>query len=216
MAKRGWQLVQDEKAFASEVCSEVHQRGLADAAKERVAIERAAVRHYCIILHAACRETDSQRQRRAFEELWQYLYRVALYKTHAPDLAQDLAQQALQKAWQKSSQCREPGSFLNWATLILINEIREYYRSQRRHEETYEEAEGNKGELTESDMRRLDDKEEEIEIGQPFGANDKTGIDLAMSEETRQGLFAIIRECIRDPRQQRILIASFFDDKGYK
>ena len=73
LAKRGWQLIEDQARFVEQVCAEMRQRGLGNTANPRIAMERAAIRQYCIILHAACGKQDSPRQKRAFEELWRYL-----------------------------------------------------------------------------------------------------------------------------------------------
>jgi RNA polymerase sigma factor (sigma-70 family) len=216
LAKRGWQLVQDENAFAEAICAEIYQRAMGDGDQTRVAIERATIRHYCIVLHAACSEPGSPRQRRAFEELWQYLYPIGLYKTHDTNLAQDLTQQALIKVWRNLSRCRAPGSFLNYATLVLLNETREYYRGKGRRREMFGEANRSEREITERDMRRSDDAEGHLESNTLGKAPRDEGLDLAITEETQRELSALIRECVRNAQQQRVLIELFFNDKGYR
>ena len=215
LAKRGWQLVQDEKTFASQACLEIQQRRLEDSDKERVALERAAVRHYCIILHAACREVGSPRQRRAFEELWQYLFPIAVHKTHDADLAQDFTQRALVKVWEKISQCRDPGSFLNWVALILINDIREDYRGKQRREKALGEPEGGEPEITESDLNTAG-AEEGSEINPLGSVQGDEGLEHAMRDESEQQLRALIVKCIKNPLQRKILVESLLNDKGYK
>lgn len=215
LAKRGWQLVRDETGFAEKICAELRQRETTDT-PERVAIERATIRHYCQVLHGACSESGSSLQKRAFEELWRYLYPIALYKTHNADLAQDLTQQALEKVWKKISQCREPGSFLSWATLILINEIREHYRHKGHREEKSGESNWVETEIVESEMEHSDESEEHSEFSQRRNASIDDGFSQAVTDETQRELFAIIRTCIKNPQQQKILVDSFFNDKGYK
>ncbi len=216
LAKRGWQLVQDEKAFAAAICAEVESRASERAEEQRIAIERATIRHYCGILYTTCNDQGSRRQRRAFEELWQYLYPIALYKTRDANLAQDVAQQSLVKVWRKISQCREPGSFLNWATLILINEIREYYRRKDHREEVHSGSDRDELVTTESDMKHSDDAEDQSKLDRPAEVFNDPGLKLIVTDETERELLAIIKQCVSNTQQQRILVESFFNDKGYK
>lgn len=216
LAKRGWQLVQDQTKFVEEICTEVRERGLGNWEQVHIALERTTIRHYCHVLHEACAKPGAPCQKHAFEELWRYLYPIALYKTHQADLAQECTQQALEKIWRKLSQCREPGSFLSWTTLILINEIREYYRGKGQREAKSEETYWIDHETIEIEMGRSDDAEEESKLSQSRTTQDNADLDRVITDETQRELLAIIVECIKNSQQQRILIESFFNDKGYK
>ena len=128
--RRGWKLVVDPASFVAQICGEMGERGEGEpdapdrdarTAAACVAIKRATVRNYCRLLHAACGETGSRRQSLAYRELWQYLFPVALAKTHREDLAQDLTQQTLIKLWASRDRCREPEALLGLATTILVN-----------------------------------------------------------------------------------------------
>jgi RNA polymerase sigma factor (sigma-70 family) len=179
-------------------------------------LARATVRHYCVILHAANRKPGSFRERRAYTELWNYLYPIALYKTHNTNLAQDVTQQALVKVWTKRAQCREPGSYLSWATLILINEIREHFRVEDRRRIQSKESAEKKPELTESDMERDDDGEGQSAMDRAESAPRSEGLEVLMADETQRELVLIIQACVKNDQQQRVLIQVFLNDKGYK
>lgn len=89
-------------------------------------------------LYAACQRDGSQEQARAFELLWQHLYRIAYAMLRAaPDgdaLAADCAQQALIKLHRNLSQCRQPEALREWAGQIVRRTVLDELRrpAQRR------------------------------------------------------------------------------------
>jgi RNA polymerase sigma-70 factor (ECF subfamily) len=197
LADHGWQLAEDQEQFAVEICAEICQRGIADTTQERTAIQRAVMRHYCVILHAACAESNTSRQRRAFVELWNYLFPIALYKTHDAALAQDLAQQSLEKIWKHWVQCKDPASFLGYVRMVLINEIRDWFRKNNR--------------------ATLEPIDEIVEIGtNPVSVQSGTEAERAENDDLRRQLLDVIEKCLKDPRQRAIIIESFLNECGYK
>jgi RNA polymerase sigma factor (sigma-70 family) len=140
-----------------------------------------------------------------------YLYPIALYKTHDADLAQDVAQRALIKTWRSLSQCREPGSFFNYAMQILLNEIRDHHRQEGKQRHPAGESI-----VTASDMNHPDSEEDESKFERLGDDSTDSGLRQAMDEESQRELLAIIRRCLKSHPQQTIIIESFFDDKGYK
>jgi len=208
LADRGWQLVEDEERFAAEICAEICQRNLTDTRQERFAIQRAVMRHYCVILYTACAGTVLLRQRRAFTELWNYLFPIALYKTHEPQLAQDLTQQALEKIWKRLAQCKDAASFLAWSSMVLLNEIRDWFRKNKRLPSASMDV------LTETELSRSEESPHESQTVLAGSVRDASA--QVINDDLRQRLLDVIEKCLQDPRQQVIIIESFLNERGYK
>ncbi len=210
LAHRGW-LLGDQVALARSICLE-----LADMNAPKMVIERATIRHYCRILYAACGDRNSSQQRRAFTELWTALFSLAKQKvTRDPDLAEDLAQQALAKTFKNLGKCKDPGSFLNFAALILINEIRDYYRKTFR----------NRGKLGEENWVKIEVSESELsEFGSEYnfahsraGADEPGEADVGhrLDGESRKEFHATLRRCVENQKHRRVL-EELLKDRGYK
>ena len=106
---------------------------------DRQRIDRAVTYAYCPILLTACRDSGSDRQERAFEELWHWLYpRVYARVNHSQD-AEDVAQKILVKVYQNLHQVREPHGFLGWVSVIMRRELIDYYRRKGRLDQLEEE-----------------------------------------------------------------------------
>lgn len=214
LAKRGWQLVQDEKAFAGAICLEVQLRSLEGAEQQRVAIERATIRHYCVILYAACSDSGSPRQRRAFKELQEYLYPLARYRMHGADLAEDVTQQALVKTWENLAACENPGSFLNYAALILIHEISDHFRKAYKRDK--ESGEYFKVEATQTEMQYHDSEDDAGEPGASTRDPSDRNLEHLFADKTRQLWFPIIEQCVENRQYRAVIIELFFANKAYK
>ena len=126
LRQRGWELVADVDQFAQSILAGVAASAAdrKDAKAARRRITRETLRGYSSLLYECLRSEDPKRKTRAFEELWEYLYPIALYKTRDEGRAKEVAQRALIKAWEKGSQCRDPDRFLGWAKVVLLSEIR--------------------------------------------------------------------------------------------
>ncbi|MCL4395613.1 MAG: sigma-70 family RNA polymerase sigma factor [Chloroflexi bacterium] len=214
LARRGWQLA-DPEALADEVCREMVEKQVPAADLETKA-KRATLRHYCVILHTACSAHGTDRQRRGFEELWYYLYPIAHYKLRGdPSFAEDLTQQALEKTWKNLANCRDAGSFLNYATLILINEIRQYFRDKFKNGGGSDEPAWFEKELDETD---LSDTNSEGDV-KPFDVieDESSGeaLDKVIVDEDLKELLAVLEECVENRLYREVLIDLFFEDKGF-
>ncbi len=79
------------------------------------------------MLYAACTDHGSDRQHRAFEELWHWIYlRVYSRVGNAQD-AEDVAQKVQIKVYKSLHQVRDPHGFLGWVSVIMRHEIGDYY-----------------------------------------------------------------------------------------
>jgi len=81
-------------------------------------------------LYCACRSGDSIERADAYQQLGQFLLRVALSRLHSkPDLhphAQECAQEALVAVWQKLEAGQGPDTparFLSWCAAIVIHKV---------------------------------------------------------------------------------------------
>lgn len=209
LADHGWQLVEEEERFTAEICAEICQRNFTDTRQERLAIQRAVMRHYCVILYAACAGTVLSRQRRAFTELWNYLFPIALYKTHDSQVAQDLTQQALEKIWKRLAQCRDAASFLAWSSMVLLNEIRDWARKRKRLPLASTEV------LTETELRHSEDPAQ-LETQPVLVGSENKVTDQTINADLHQRLLYVIEKCLQDLRQRVIIIESFLNERGYK
>ena len=73
------------------------------------------------------------KQRKALEDYWPRLYRLAYAWTRNVALAEDLAQEALMKAWHKRAQLRDANAGRAWLFSILATCHMDHLR---RHQET--------------------------------------------------------------------------------
>lgn len=77
------------------------------------------------VLYAACRGEDRALQTAAYQTLWSYLLKIALYmmrdKRDAEDLAADCAQIALVRIHDRLEECNNPAAFRSWARRIVSN-----------------------------------------------------------------------------------------------
>jgi len=209
LADRDWRLVEDQERFTADICAEIRQRDITDTTQERTAIQRTVMRHYCVIMHAACSGSSVLHQRRAFRELWNYLFPIALYKTHDAQLAQDLTQQSLEKAWKHLAQCQDSASFLAWVGMILLNEVRDWFRKNKRPSADSVEV------ITETELNRSEDTPAP-ELNQTPASPGSVEINQVINDDLHRQLLDAIEKCLKDPRQRAILIDSFLNERGYK
>ena len=87
-------------------------------------------------LYAACAGSDHEAQAAAYQTLWEYLYRVALFivrdQPSAPDLAQECAQKALIRIHNRLADCNNPQTFVAWAKRIASNIAIDELRRRKR------------------------------------------------------------------------------------
>jgi RNA polymerase sigma factor (sigma-70 family) len=226
LAQKGWGLVSaEDETFVESVLTDAEHRlaeGSSRLSTEKV-VERAVTHRYCEVLYTACRMNGTPRQRQAFEELWRYLYGVACYRVGGnEDLAEECAQRALVKVWEKLDQCRDPGSFLKYAAMILLNEVRaEWKKGARRVPVEREWAEGDdkrweRREWSEAEMSGGDEREGEsiLQAGQSTPV--PMPEDEVLREDIRTQLVEIVKECVNSARQQAVIIELFLRERGVK
>ena len=152
-------------------------------------MDRAVIFAYCPILLTACRDSGSDRQERAFEELWHWLYpRVYARVNHSQD-AEDVAQKILVKVYQNLHQVREPHGFLGWVSIIMQRELIDYYRRKGRHDQFEEEK-----------------PEENGDNGDVDGMGDLVGPDSFLQadvEAAEEELIRMIYECMPKKKWRR-------------
>lgn len=198
---RGWALV-DWTALADAI-----GRELFDSHASVKVIERTAIRHYSRILCDTCREPRSLRQGRAWQELRTYLQSIAFYKVHDIDLAEDLTQEAQIRIWKNLECCRDPDRFLGFSQTILVNVIRDYYRSAYRRDEDSSEA-------TWSAIEIAGGLEEEIRAATEL---DEDAVDRELhrlfEEKTKEAWLAILHACIENCQYGLIILELYFEGK---
>ena len=88
------------------------------------------------VLYRSCKSPDADIQRRAFQVLWQYLYRIVLQiardQPDTGDFSQDYAQAALIRIYDRLDECREPAAFRTWARRIASHLVIDALRRGKR------------------------------------------------------------------------------------
>mgnify|MGYP001254104766 CR=1 FL=1 len=156
LASRGWQLTGSDasdihwRMFVADV-QQVLGQPSPRAGNENQRLGNAVIYAYCPILLAACREEGSQRQRRAFEELWHWIYpRVYARIGNALD-AEDVAQKVLMRVYQSLHRVEQPHGFLGYVSVILRREVGDYYLRIGRRDEFEQEISGRNGDNGDDD-----------------------------------------------------------------
>lgn len=210
---RGWTLVSYEHLLP-DVIAELRARFSDLASVPPAAIQRATVRCYTRVLFDACGKDGTAEQRRAFEELWDYLLPRALYRLHDVSAAQDVTQQALAKIFRKRTTCREPGSFLRWAEQVLIREILERFRAQYERRLTERGIEYVAREMSLEDLGAAVNEETE-QTGEFLADPNQDTSEQAFTAPMRDALVAALRTCLQNERQVQTLIELFINDKSF-
>jgi len=217
LARWGWSLLTAEELARR---AEAHLMAIESAAPagwqiQRRVIQHAVLRLYGRELYQACGHPDGAMQERAFSELWAYLYPIAFYRTRDTALAQDATQQTLLTVWEKRTRCRDPHSFLNWATMILINQVRGIFRQASMvvpgEEEEAVEGQTPRREWREVPMADLwgNDRDREFEL------KEEVRPDRALlRRESQARLVTALEKALRSPQQRRVIIGLFIEEKG--
>jgi hypothetical protein len=122
IARHDWQLL-DRDEFVRRTLAELHTDVTADP-------QRAAIYTYSKALHLACSGAEGpERQRRAYTELFRYLYDSA--RRRYPDVCHDATRRALERVFTSFERCRQPGAFLAFALQHLMDAARLEQAGQR-------------------------------------------------------------------------------------
>jgi RNA polymerase sigma factor (sigma-70 family) len=122
-----WRLL-TEDAFVKTVLERIPPEG----SNEPEQLRKWCINTYCQqALHPACLGAlGKQEQKRAFEELATYLYRLACWKWH--QVADESVQEALVRVYERVDQCRNPGAFLAFAIQLLRDAARKCMMAETR------------------------------------------------------------------------------------
>lgn len=146
-------------------------------------------------LYAACGSSETAVQTAAFQELWQYLYRIALHVANQqPDqeaLAQDCAQKALVRIHQQYSSCEEPKAFRSWSRRIVTNLVIDELRRRQ----------------------RLQPIENTSETALNASANQSSSLESqVLAEISLNNLRSLLHQSPMSDRSQRVVIGRYLDD----
>ncbi len=145
-------------------------------------------------LYHACGSSDRAIQSKAYNVLWDYLYRIAFHITaQQPDqeaLAQDCAQRALIRIHQQRQRCEEPKAFRTWSRRIVSNLVIDELRRRKRLQPLPEPGH-------ESRQVESDDINPEIET---------------LASLTAVSLRHLLQEAPVSDRSRRVIIGRYLDD----
>ena len=146
-------------------------------------------------LFAACGSQETAVQTAAYQELWQYLYRIAFHvASRQPDqdaLAQDCAQRALLRIHQQRETCEEPKAFRSWSRRIVTNLVIDELRRRQR-------------------LQPLESTSETI-----LSTSSHQSISLegrVLAEMTLADLRSLLLHSPMSDRSQRVVIGRYLDD----
>jgi RNA polymerase sigma factor (sigma-70 family) len=215
LARKGWELVEDEAEFVIGVVRETTRRqalivpGRQAQKPLSAIIEDATVNCYGHVWHAACRAHGTPRQRRAFTELYEHLLPAAV-RTAGGDqrLAEESTQEALISVWKNLNDVRDAGSFLSWSWRIVTREVQSRLRRNAR------QLEINESELLHGDekaggpgLERIADQELVSTGSAP----------LNQFDAVRAQLEGIVRHCLTKHRfWQEVIVRLFLLNKSVK
>lgn len=195
LAGRGWHLIDQNSASDWMVfVNQVNGLAAAHVSDDRH-WERAVIYAYCPILLAACREDGSDRQERAFTELHEWIYpRVYARIGNAQD-TEDVAQKVLMRVYQSLHRVEKPHGFLGYISVIIRNEIIDYYRRKGRLDQLEQEM-----------SWRIDDNGDDDGMDDLEGPDSFLEADVGAAEEE---LIRMICDCMprRNWRRSYALVA---------
>lgn len=133
---RNWQLISPRdlvewEHFLDEVAKLLHDGDLSSRPlAER--LKNAVTGAYCAVLYVACSANGTQRQRRAYTEVREWVFRyVVADGVRIPDDADDVTQEVLLTVFQELGKVSQPDRFLAWVGRIAYNRLKRYYRQKQ-------------------------------------------------------------------------------------
>ncbi len=200
LASRNWQLVSpddqsDWQRFVNHVIELIDMHYSDDQI-----LSRAVTTAYCPILYTACADHGSERQDRAFEELWHWIYpRVYARITNTQDAA-DAAQKVQIRMYQNLHQVREPHAFLGYVSATIHHEVVDYYRHKGRTAQFEQEPTGDG-----------DDNDAAHGMDTLAGPNSFLEVEVRMAEEA---IVSMIRDCLPKGQRRRVDVLIALAVKG--
>lgn len=208
LGNRGWQLVSESGQFEEKCLSSISLLEAQAWGRDEIerVVRRETTRLYSIVIYEAVQMEGTRRQRRAFQELWDYLLPVALYRTRDEEQAQEYTQRTLLKIWEKWRQCKDPDRFLGWARVILLNEIRMAARKRKRHPTSPWDGL--------SRQERENAWEQTIAGGE--GKQQRPSERRIASHESIQRLRQALEAALRSDQQRSVIEGLFIEGLGFK
>lgn len=216
LKQRDWTLAPSDDAFLRQLVEEL-QKGQSDAdALKDATIVGGIVRCYTRLLYEACGEDGTPRQRRAFDELWNYLFPHAIYQVHDAALAEDALQETLVKIYQKRVTCTDVGSFLGWCDQILRNVIRGRFRNEYQARVNERGGVGyQRKEISLVELRGAE-TEEGSRAAEEFVADlMQDTFQDALRGPMHDALLATLRDCLENERQVTVIVGLFLHDANF-
>lgn len=163
-------------------------------------LEQAIVHEYCHLLHAALSQGDGRLQTAAVDETIAYGWPLAL--SHYPDrkLAEGAILRAVHKVWLAIHKV-QPGSYLAFFAQVLLNEIKQDHRKQKRIDE-HEQFDAEPGEPGDDTGAAC-----AVELDDPAAAAD---FERMINRVSAPSLHQLLRDCLKNPRREHIILLHFF------
>lgn len=201
LAKRGWSLINQTEtriwnAFVEEAAALAGQIDVTQPV-DQTRLDRAVIGAYCPVLHAVCAEDGSERQRRAFEELWRWVYPRVYQRVDSAEDAEDVSQEVMRKVYENLHQVTDPRGFLAWVNKISFRTLTRHYKNQDRRKQREEGAidAGENGDALDALADPVDLLEVEVSIAE-------------------DDLVRMIFDCLSEGRrrQAEVLVALVFEE----
>ncbi len=200
LTNRGWGLIDQAdrlawQGFMNDVAVSIGQTDTATSIDQE-RLDRAVTGAYCPILHAACSDNSSERQQRAFGELWRWVYPRVRQRVDTDQDAEDVAQQVMLKVYQNLHQVTDPRGFLAWVNKITFRTLADHYRRKDQRDQV--------------EQFIIDIETDSETLDELSGVDDALEMGLSLAEKE---LVRMIHECMpeRKRRQTEALVALVFE-----
>ena len=207
LARRKWRLASEPAFFApgDSFHARVRRRWETWRVEQRRGpddklLEQAIAHEYCHLLHAALSQGNGRLQTIAVDETIAYGWPLAL--RHYPDrqLAEGAILRAVHKLWLNLHKA-QPGAYLAYFTQILLNEIKQDHRKQKRIDE-HEQFDAEPGEPGDDDGAAC-----AVELDDPAA---KADFERMIHRLSAPSLHQLLRDCLKNPRREHIILLHFF------
>lgn len=208
LARRKWRLASEPAFFAPgdsflarvkqrlEEWQQAQRRGTDDRL-----VEQAIVHEYCHLLHTALSQGDGRLQDIAVNETIAYGWPRALAHYNDRQLAEAAILRAVHKVWLNIHKV-QPGSYLAYFTVTLINEFKQDHRKQKREDAL------NQFEPLPDDIDYDDEAAaQSVEWRDPSAEQD---FEQMLNRLSTPSLQQLLRDCLKNPRHEHIILLHFF------
>ncbi len=146
-------------------------------------------------LYRACGSHDAEQQTTGYQQLWEYLYRVAYQvvrdQEEAPDMAEDCTQKALIKIHDRLDDCRDPKAFKAWSRRIVSHIAIDELRRRKRLDFSLDD-----------DNRHTD-----------YEDNAATPEEVVAQSADQQAVLTLLRDAPISARSSRVVLGRYFQNK---